>query len=220
MRIQIIIPAYLKEQKHIAMTYKCLEYVSRNTKYPHEIIIVENSENPTFEFDADLFIRTPTFNTYAVNVNLGLKHSNADYMVVLSNDVYVPKDWDMYLLECFKSNNDCGIATLESKQFNTAIEDKIEEGFFGGIWCISRQALDKIGLLDERFINTFEDADYWIRALSAGYKLYKNKKIQVEHLVGATSYYVSNHQSNYDKNRILFNDKHKDCNIPLFEQLR
>lgn len=133
--------------------------------------------------------------------------------------MFVEDNWLEGLLKCF-DKEDCGIACPLSRQFNMQRVDVIEFGFFGAIWMIKREALINIGGLDERFINSFEDSDYWIRALKAGYNLYMNRNVLVEHLVGYTAYKVEGHKQRYQKNRTLFIDKHKDCGLEVYEVLK
>jgi len=201
------------------MSCRCISSLRRTTKIPFELIIVENSPDPLLEDYGDKHIYTDEFLPFAKNVNMGLKASNSDYTVLLSNDVFLEDGWLEGLLKCFEDDK-CGIACPLSRQFHMQREDKIEFGFFGAVWMVKREVLDTVGYLDERFINSFEDSDLWIRTLMAGYKLLMNRNVLVEHLVGATAYGINNHTDNYRKNQKLFIDKHNDCGLDIYEDLK
>jgi len=157
--------------------------------------------------------------TYAQNVNMGLKLSSGDYVVVLNNDACVSCGWLEAMLDCFKKE-DCGVATLDSTQFGREPKDEIVEKFFGAVWMVKRDVLVNIGLMDEQFVHAFDDADYWVRVYQAGYRIYMNRKVMVDHKGGATIYGFDGHDERFASMRKLFNRKHKGCTIDIFQKLR
>lgn len=57
----------------------------------------------------------------------------------------------------------------------------------GDCWIVRKSAIQKVGLLDERFFMYLEDADWARRANNAGYKVYYLPHIKtVQHQVGAS----------------------------------
>ena len=217
--ISIVIPCLLTSDKHIAMTCRCIDTVLRHTTIPYEIVLIENSKERYLEDEGYVYLHSLKSLTFAENVNKGLLHSKSDYVVVLSNDVFVEDGWLEGLLKCFE-NPLCGVACPLSKQFNMRREDKIEFGFFGAIFMLKRQVLLDVGYLDERFVNSFEDSDYWIRIMKAGFRLLMNRNVMVEHLVGATEYGIDSHTENYRKNQKLFIEKHNECGLDIFADLK
>jgi GT2 family glycosyltransferase len=57
----------------------------------------------------------------------------------------------------------------------------------GACLMLRRQAIDKVGLLDERFFMYLEDLDYSLRFRHAGWKLYYLPAVSIVHLVGKSS---------------------------------
>lgn len=203
------------------MSIKCISLLEEATLNDYQLIIVENGDMPTHhDSGVAAYVYTREINHFAKNVNIGLQFARGEYVVVLSNDVFVPFGWDDFLLRVFKKKPNCGVATLLSSEFNEPEQDIIEEGYFGAIWMAKKEVIDKVGLLDERFKNSFDDADYWVRVKQAGYGLYVNKGHIVEHLVKATANKNPKHHKLYEENRRLFNEKHKDCGLEIFERLR
>ena len=96
---------------------------------------------------------------FAVNVNIGLRLANCDYVAVVTNDSRVVEG-DMYDL-CVP-----GTVTSPLVLEKPGIEPG---GFHGAFWVASREVLDRVGLLDERFEGAFfEDDDYLERLRQAG----------------------------------------------------
>ena len=217
--ISIVIPCFLKSNKHLSMSCRCIDTIKKCTTLPYDLIIVENSDEPLLEDECDTHIYSNKFKSFAVNVNEGLHKSKSDYTVLVSNDIFVEDGWLEGMLKCFEDSK-CGVSYPLSRQFNIDREDKIEPWFFGAIWMVSKEAIAKVGYLDERFINSFEDSDYWIRMMMSGYSLLLNRNVLVEHLVGATAYGIDSHTENYKKNQKLFIEKHKDCGLDIYQDLK
>ncbi len=57
----------------------------------------------------------------------------------------------------------------------------------GACLMLRREAIDKVGLLDERFFMYLEDLDYSLRFRKAGWKLYYLPAVSIIHLVGKSS---------------------------------
>jgi GT2 family glycosyltransferase len=57
----------------------------------------------------------------------------------------------------------------------------------GACLMLRREAIDKVGLLDERFFMYLEDLDYSLRLRNAGWKLYYLPAVSIIHLVGKSS---------------------------------
>lgn len=57
----------------------------------------------------------------------------------------------------------------------------------GAAMLISRQVIDKVGLFDERFFLYFEDLDFCLRTLAAGYTIHINPDVVAEHAVSSGS---------------------------------
>lgn len=57
----------------------------------------------------------------------------------------------------------------------------------GAAMLIKREVIEKVGLFDERFFLYFEDLDFCLRALAAGYTIHINPDVVADHAVSASS---------------------------------
>lgn len=201
----IIIPAYIIDDSCIEMTETCTKFVKKYTKVPHEIIIVRS-----YPYDRK---------TYTQAVNEGINKATGNYIVVLNNDVEVAQDWIESMIECFVLPG-CGVATLNAYEHDIPKHDSIVEDFYGPCWMVSRKVLDKVGLLDERFVNSFEDADYWVRVYQAGYKILRNLNCIITHKERATCKKIIGDNQDSIKNKELFISKYGELDLPIYKKLR
>jgi GT2 family glycosyltransferase len=150
--------------------------------------------------------------------NDGIAHANGDYVIVLNNDVIVTPGWADGLVDAFRrlpglgisaprSNKITGDQQLASVEYRDEPEmnafalqrrrDFAEKGYItdraiGFCWCISREVLDQVGGLDERYaIGNFEDDDYCMRVRAAGYWIYVCDDVFIHHF-GSRSFAANN----------------------------
>jgi len=141
---------------------------------------------------------------------------------LLTNDVFVDVDYLQSLVDCFQVRQDCGIATLASTQFN----DKKQKGRIEcGIWCslfmTKKEYFERFGYFDALdFPNVFDDTDFIMRLALNGLLPYKNWSVVVHHKIGMTQYERPEHKAEYDRNRLRFQHKYKNCGHPLYDLLK
>lgn len=134
---------------------------------------------------------------FAGGVNLGLKHAEG-HAVILNSDTIVPKGWLERLEEALLAAPDIGIIgpmsncvsgsqLIPGLSFNgideiNAYADTLYRSHRGRQRDVARlvgfcllirdEVIEKIGLFDESFgIGNYEDDDYCLRTLRAGYRL-------------------------------------------------
>jgi GT2 family glycosyltransferase len=135
---------------------------------------------------------------YAKAVNHGFVHSKSRYIVTLSNDVFVTPKWLTKLYATMEKDPKIGLLSPLTDNIGSTIPsaekairrnhlpvdgagyEKINllplrfEKAFGNIsmFCamIKKEAIEKIGMLDERFFILGNDDDYCDRIRLAGYK--------------------------------------------------
>ncbi|WP_333804621.1 glycosyltransferase [Sulfurospirillum sp.] len=173
---------------------------------------------------------------YAGGNNDGIKASNGEYVILLNNDTLVSEGWLERLLRPF--HDDCKVGLVGpisnsvgneqrvnldglteknyneiSKRYTTLNHNVVCETQRLGFFCVAikRNVIDTIGLLDEQFgIGMFEDDDYCLRSIQAGFKnvfvegcfIYHKGSVSFKKL--ATEKY----QALFQKNKAYFLSKH------------
>jgi len=203
-KVSVFIPIVHVAPEIIPMTKKCIAHVKTCTSLPFELILIENGEKHFID-STDKYIYTKDKKSYAENANICIgAATDSDYVVSLGNDLFCPPNWLEGLVEVFEKEPMCGIATMNSTEFNIPYCDQIREDWFGGIFMMKRRLIEKVGWWDEGFINSFEDSDYWLRTYMAGYRIYKNMRYCITHLCGQTWKHMPEHNDNFLANRKRF----------------
>ena len=205
------------------MTLKCLRTLKENTHIPYRLIWIDNgSETENFEkvrkyvetFDDYTMFGYDSNRYYAESTNKGIKLSNAKYVVTLSNDVFVSKNWLTKLVRILEQQPEIGLispmtdnigsngprASMTVPKFNLLRPGEPYEGInelpsrFAycednvSMFCavLRRKMIDEIGLLDERFTCYGNDFDYNERIRQAGWKTAVALNCFVHHIHKAT----------------------------------
>jgi len=203
---------------------RCLESIRRYTTLPYKLVVVENNNKWLLEDEFDAYAYIPEGLTCAQNNNVALKLASTlrcDPLIVVSNDVRVAPGWLEAILETFQDPS-CGVATLNSSESGDEPESKITEDFFGALWAVRNEVYMKVGDWDTQFCHSFDDADYWVRVYQIGYTIKMNRSVLILHKTGTTIYPLlggARHDL-FVKNRALFAQKHKGCDLPIFHKLK
>jgi len=143
---------------------------------------------------------------YAAGNNIGIKEAKGDIIILLNNDTIVPSKWLINLSNLISNQSNVGMLGPVSNsvgneqmividglnevnfeiKYNNALSHPVDLyhtdnlGFF--CVAIKREVIDAVGLLDENFgIGMFEDSDYCVRALEAGFQLAFTEKVFIYH---------------------------------------
>ena len=191
----ILIPVW----NHLDLTKRVIASVRENTTVPYQLIVVDDGSTDTEWLSSQndiLLVKHDQNYGFAKAINSGLEKSTGEYVVLLNNDVQVPKGWLKTLLEGF-SGRIGAIGPL-----STAQNQLQWQGNFGGLqgvttdlttlsfFCVvlKKEAIDRVGLMDERFLPAYgEDDDYCIRLRKANYTLGVHCDVVVEHDHGGTT---------------------------------
>jgi len=186
-------------------TRECLESIDHNTPEPHEIILVDNgSSDGTVPYLRELcaqddryrLVENGTNLGFAAGCNIGMRLARGGRILLLNNDVVVPRGWLSGLLQCLEREPDAGIVGPMSNEVAGAQRvsdtgyrstDELEEfarsfarenggrrvpadRLVGFCMLFRREVVEAVGELDESFgSGNFEDDDFCLRAALAGY---------------------------------------------------
>ncbi len=180
-------------------------------------------------------IHNSTNRGFAPAVNQGINLSNGEKIVILNNDTIPGHGWLTCLSEALDRDENLGIVSpvtnyvgegpqidpgakdldpLDVDRYALSIADRKTTDFVPSrlvFFCVMlrRSLVDRIGGLDEGYIRgNFEDDDYCLRAMIAGYKLGIARNAFVYHYGSAT--FKSNnldYVQHFEENRIRFINK-------------
>ena len=188
------------------MSLKCLDALKENTHHPFRLVWIDNGSDmeehrivrekvEQFEYIAHRFNEN---RFYARAINHGFTLAHSQYVVTLSNDVFVTNRWLSKLMTIATGDQKIGLispltdnigseaprANLAVKRFNLPLDGQPLSSInnlssqYGdckedvSMFCalINVDVISKIGLLDERFFILGNDDDYCDRIRLAGYK--------------------------------------------------
>lgn len=165
--------------------------------------LLEAEENNGFSSGNNIGIK------YALNMG-------AEYILLLNNDTVVTADFLTQLLEPFNKYSDCGAAISKilyysqpdtiwygggsinnatgrtehwriNEKDNNDNSDIQEVSFASGCClCLKADAIKKVGFLNEDYFLYEEDADYCLRMVKEGFKIYYVPKSVIYHKVSAS----------------------------------
>ena len=205
--VAVVIPVY----NNLAVTESCWASLRKNTKIPHEIVIVDNGSTEDVAYNADqnnyAVIRNPSNRGFAYACNQGIAGTHGEFVVILNNDTIVTPGWLEHLL--WHMHNDKTVAIAgPSTNFASTIQ-QIKAGYgsekdlynfsedvyrnnthkalevekvVGVCMLVRRRVLEEIGLFDTRFgLGNYEDDDICLRARLAGHKVVWAKDVFIHH---------------------------------------
>lgn len=109
----------------LAMNQIYWEYLEKNTKFPFELIVIDNASTDGsadyFESVGARVIRNPGNYSYPVSQNLGIAIAKGEWLAFLNNDIIVSDAWDQTLIANAEFNQldvitSCGIERVEDRE--------------------------------------------------------------------------------------------------------
>jgi O-antigen biosynthesis protein len=240
-KISVIVLTY----NNLVLTQACISSILSLSDYPNlELIIVDNaSSDGTPDWLTTLQVQHPPITIilnksnlgFAAGNNVGLRHANGDYLVMLNNDTVVTEGWVRTMLRHFVANPKLGL--LGPVTDNIGNEAKIDIHYdnmldmpqqawgyccqhFGkchgiktlAFFCVMmpKEVFEKIGELDEKFgLGFFEDDDYCRRTFVAGYQIKLAEDVFVHHHLSASFNKLpsEDRQQLFDENKKYFESK-------------
>lgn len=169
----------------------CLKSVKSQTLKPSEIIVVDNhSSDGTTKLLAEKFpaircIITPD-STYGAceTLNIGMSSAKNDFIVVLDDDVTLPRNWMQNMLAKIKTEPR-STAIIFGKVIEPKMPAELTESsgynkeaytctFRGCGFLVKKSALEKVGYYDKKLFIYGNERDLAARLLLAGYRVKYN----------------------------------------------
>lgn len=174
---------------------RCVELIRTHTNETYEIIIVDNgsTEEGTKEVLDGLGCSKVIYNKenlgFAGGVNVGIRATKGTNVCLMNVDAEPQEGWLEELYKTSISYPNAGLIGPLGNQVASGWQakgmidkDMIAPNLMGFCMLIMREVIDKIGFFDERFkIGCYEDNDYGMRAMIAGYTLMISAKSLVIH---------------------------------------
>ncbi len=217
--VSIVIITY----NNISYTKECIQSILTKTGYPnYEIIIVDNaSTDETPQYLEELakkhqhiqIILNTENEGFAKGNNIGLRHCNGDYLILLNNDTVVTKGWLTGLIKHLNNNQEIGLIGPVTNSIGNEAKINIEYATIGemdtvakaytekhinelyrdihvlAMFCIAmtRKVFNEVGYLDESYgIGMFEDDDYSYRMHGKGYDVACAEDVFIHHYGSAS----------------------------------
>lgn len=184
--VSIIIPLY----NQLAYTKGCLESLRQTTPEEIEVILIDNaSSDDTGQYLSSLsgvnVISNDINRGCSGAWNQGVRAAKGEWLVILNNDVILSLGWLEGLLNAAEHwNLDIVSPAIREGELNyqlepysdeitTLMRNVIRRDRANGIcFMVHQRVFENIGLFDENFrIGQYEDADFFLRAKTAGFHL-------------------------------------------------
>jgi GT2 family glycosyltransferase/ADP-heptose:LPS heptosyltransferase/predicted SAM-dependent methyltransferase len=152
---------------------------------------------------------------FAHTVNFGMANSTSDYLVLVNNDITFKDRFLPGFLEAFASDNKIGVVGAKLLYPDGSVQHAgvvrrpnspdflhVHKGVLqndpvvcqsryyisvtGALFAISRQAYERVGVLNENYFVACEDTEYCLRVWASNLRVFFNHKIQATHQEGGT----------------------------------
>jgi len=184
----------------------CIDSIIRETHYPYEIIIVDNNSP---DKSGEIFAKKYPDIKFILNennvgvpegLNIGIKNSTGNFIVLLNNDLILMPNWLEHFFKAYEQTGDAlyhpkslkfkdptildgtggminifgfGFARDKGIKDNHQHEKQEEVSYASGTCMfVPKKIFDKIGLFDSTFFAYHEELDLGWRAKIFGFKSY------------------------------------------------
>jgi len=228
MKVSIIVPVFnqwLYTKQMLASLYR------NNDMSDVEVIVVDN--NSRDETNAEIskmikggknirLLKQNENKGVAKAWNIGLKNATGKYIIIMNNDLLIPKHFIRNYVACFEQHPDVYAINPSHTDYampkdfwvkSAQMADKplnitTNWGIAGLCFGIRRETVDKIGLFDEQFtMMCFEDRDYMKRMQAAGLRAVLLPNVWVHHYRNRTLKTIPNRKKIIDGNAERFGKK-------------
>jgi GT2 family glycosyltransferase len=206
----------------LRMTIFALQSIKSFTKNSFELLLVDGTgliccDLERFCSDEGWkYLPTVECEEYAVTFNRGLKLAQGAYCVLIASDIFVSEEWDSRLLAEMERTNAWMVAPYLSFADSPSqvwsfplVKNSFEPVTVTfNLNLLSRECIERIGGLDERFSGCFNDIDYLVRIRRAGGRVVISDVGHITHLgKGTTSKFTL---VNYERDHSRFIEKYPE----------
>lgn len=190
MKYDLIIVACSSSPRLIQITQDCINSALQD-EADLNIIIVETFRETIYKNVNKVVNYEGQFN-YNRALNQGLKYVKGDIHILSNNDVIFHKGWSTIGTDMQVNGFDSASAREGHRHRNFQPGNWIYEGYGIGIhvagWCIfiTKEAMQKIDRLDDRFEFWYSDNAYADQLIEHGLRHGLFCNVQVDHIVSAT----------------------------------
>ena len=206
----LIIVCWTFDSEIMALTQRCINSIRQTADV--EIILIDNNSaigSEELMRLADIYVFNKDNKGYVKGLNQGIKLASYDNIVGAAPDYTATEGWLEACKKTFIDIPNCGIA-IPHLSNDPVRGDYWEEGLLGGWFLITREILDKVGLLDERFFNCCSDSDYAWRLKKAGLGCIVTGYSTIHHVGHACLKKFDKHREYWLKDSEKFMDKWRD----------
>jgi glycosyltransferase involved in cell wall biosynthesis len=211
---------------------KCISKIRQNTIKDYELIVVDNgSTDGSIEWlqeqtDINLLINKENVGI-PIARNQGMRVAKGEYIVIMDNDLFVEKEWDMTLTGTLENMDRAGIVGINGtnvtnynpihfekpKQLDKITECDVVPGC---LQIFRRVMLEKVGYLDEDMPNPkfwHEDLGFCRRIRLSGLKVYTINEFPCFHKGGESHIKTPEPPFGFLENAVYIEHKYRDDNI-------
>ena len=201
MTASIVIPVL----NQLNYTKGCVASLAASLAPGVSVVVVDNgSSDGTAEFLAAqpqiTVIRNPENLGCAAAWNQGVRATSSEWVLLINNDVLVTEGW-LPALVGFAQKHELGIASpairegalnydlaAYAREFTTKMREISRWGTANGVcFLVRRRVFEVVGLFDEKFrVGQFEDADFFLRARKAGFRMGTTGSAFIHHFGSVT----------------------------------
>lgn len=203
-----------------------MECLTAFTESPFEIILVDGSGVPSpAVFDRCRergwsYLTCSDRGAFARIYNQGMQAARGQYGVWMASDIFVCSGWDKKLIAetertrawmaaPYLTNSDY---MAQTRNYPVKMRTFVPSAMTFNLNLVTRQCLDAVGYMDDRFTGNFNDIDYLLRIRQAGGEAIVVDAGQVLHAARATSSVASTFR--YDDDLRRFVEKYPELARP------
>lgn len=192
MRVCIVVPAMLADEKLYNITLRFLDSIDKRTVYPnYEVLIYDNNSDPRLteglvreisSLSHKERFRIKVLKNYKFNLsqvyNMALRDSNADIFVMSNNDMEIMNpEWLTNIVKWFEITPNLGICVPYHDFIGNPVGVKSVDiikdngNISFAVYSMSRKVIENIKGFDERFDLYFHDHDVYNTVRAKGYRV-------------------------------------------------